>query len=122
MRFATLFAAALILAGSSLASADTIDEAEAKRRGVTVQQVQLEQTQQQLKSLSDRMASMERQVAAIRAEIAKLVQSATQPAPIPTPAQQVTADPPSRYIPRTEDAIGGRFSGGNNRIIPGPSR
>src|SRR5271166_4224611 len=60
---AILIAAALCL---SVARGDSIDDAEAKRRGVPVEVVQLEKANQQIAALQKQVAELQKQVAQLK--------------------------------------------------------
>lgn len=82
--------ALLILLLAPVCRADSIDDAEAQRRGVPVQQVQLENAKQ-------RIADLEKQVALLQSRL----RAYEQPAPTPPPAPVAAAAP----IPVTPRAV-----------------
>jgi hypothetical protein len=78
------FIALILVIGAAMNSpvtADSIDDAEAKKQGVSVEQVQLERAQQRIKELETQVAQLKSQLAA----------SATQPAAAKPAASPATA-------------------------------
>ncbi len=95
MRTLPILAALLLFAG--IASADSIDDAEAKRRGVPVEQVQLENARAYNAYLLQEVADLQAKVAALEAHAPKAVLPTTSPA---APATAIAATP-SAHVPAT---------------------
>ncbi len=96
MKNHAMLMSAFILMLASLAYADSIDDAEAKRRGISVQQVQLENAQARIQVLEAKIEELNKKLTLAMAANAKLsgaVETPKQPVTVP---KSITSSAPLR--------------------------